>query len=276
MKKLARFFFLIFLVVIFCTACKGDINREIRHAGFGMTGEFSCSKFLPSDKNDTSYEKIRYMTGNHIITKEGKIYELSLTQKFANNDNCKEAGGDITVQAMFDSNIVKGTDGKYYYLVAQNNTPVYTEVTELDNSYELYNLLLSDTDIIKVTTVDSSSGLYYVLKTDGNVYSYVIAKDDYNSPLAIKEIVTAYSSSQYGQIIDYNFAGNNLSTFILSENKLYRMQITNLEECNKYADVDCKYELKEEPIYEKYKDIIISYNGSMLITDYGQIFSVAS
>ena len=32
---------------------------------------------------------------------------------------------------------------------------------------------------MKVVTANSSTGIYYVLKTDGNVYSYTISKDDY-------------------------------------------------------------------------------------------------
>jgi len=274
MKRLTRFLFCLF-IVFFCTACNGNITRDIRHAGFTMGGEFSCTKFLPSDKDDTSYEKIKYMTGTHIINTNGKIYELSLSQKFANDENCKEADTQIQVQAIFDSNIVKGIDAKYYYLVVQNNTPVYTEVTTADNSYYLYDLLLRDIDVVKVTTVDNSNGLYYVLKEDGNVYSYVVSKENRNSPMVVKSISVAYSSDTYGNIIDYNYAGDSLFTFIKTEDKVYRMRPINSEECNKYADVSCSYEMQEDPIFDTYKDVIISYNGSMLITNYGQEFNVA-
>ena len=37
-----------------------------------------------------------------------------------------------------------------------------------------------------------------------------------------------------------------------------------------------EYEMKEDPIYETYKDKIIVFNGSTLITTYGKMFSVAS
>ncbi len=276
MRRLTRFLFLGFLIVIFCTACNGNITRDIRHAGFNMGGEFVCNDFLPSDKDDTSYDEIRYMTGNHIINSEGKIYELSLSQKFANDENCKDAATDIFVQAIFDDKIVKGIDARYYYLVAQNETPVYTAVTVNDNSYDLYDLLLKDIDIVKVTTVDSSNGIYYVLKTDGNIYSYKVSKADRDAPLTVSEMSIVYNESQYGRIIDYNYAGENLGTFIRTENKMYRMRATNFEDCSKYADVKCTYELQEDPIFETYRDVIISYNGNMLITNYGQEFTVAS
>ena len=37
-----------------------------------------------------------------------------------------------------------------------------------------------------------------------------------------------------------------------------------------------QYELQEDPIFETYRDRILVYNGSLLITDYKQIFNVAS
>ena len=137
-------------------------------------------------------------------------------------------------------------------------------------------MLLKDIDIVKVTTVDSSNGIYYVLKTDGNIYSYKVSKADRDAPLTVSEMSIVYNESQYGRIIDYNYAGENLGTFIRTENKMYRMRATNFEDCSKYADVKCTYELQEDPIFETYRDVIISYNGNMLITNYGQEFTVAS
>ena len=54
------------------------------------------------------------------------------------------------------------------------------------------------------------------------------------------------------------------------------MRITNSSECKKYADIECKYKMEEDSLFEEYKDRIIVYNGSSLITDYKQIFNVAS
>ena len=54
------------------------------------------------------------------------------------------------------------------------------------------------------------------------------------------------------------------------------MKMKNGDECTKYADVVCEFELREDPMFEKYKDRIVAYNGSVLITDYKTIFTVAS
>ena len=189
--------------------------------------------------------------------------------------NCKKADTDINVKAIFDNKIVKGTTNKYYYLVSQDSVPNYSEVPNTDNYYELYDILLKDTDIVKVVTADSRSGLYYVLKSDGNIYGYKISKQDNSSSLKITSVSIVYDRSEYNsRIIDFNYAGKSSNTYIRTEDKLYRMKNTNYEKCSKYADVDCKYSLKEEKVFEKYKDRIIAYNGNVLITDYKQTFTV--
>ena len=275
-NKLLKLLMIIVLVTI-CTACNGSVTREIRHAGFSIGNKFICDKFYPQDKDDFSYLKIRYFTGNHLIDQNGKIYEISFQQTYQSGENCKEAATAITVKTIFDDRIIKGTDDKYYYLIGQNNVSSYSEIPKTDNSYDIYNLLLRDVDTIKVITANSSTGEYYLLKTDGNVYSYVITKKDYNSAPVVTSVSTIYNKNDFdSKIIDFNYAGDSLATFIKTENKVYRMRIINSSECKKYADIECKYKMEEDSLFEEYKDRIIVYNGSSLITDYKQIFNVAS
>lgn len=276
MNKKIRLLTLLFFVVL-CSGCNGNITRDIRHAGFTMNGTFTCSPFFPKDKEDVSYEKILYMTDSRIINTNGKIYEISMGQPYASNENCKEADTSIKVKAILDNNIVKGIDNKYYYLVGQNNVPSYMEVPETDNSYVIYDLLLKEEDILKVVTADSSSGIYYVLKTDGCVYSYEIRKADYNSPPVITTMTVIYDRNMYSSdVIDFNYAGNSLNTFIKTKNRVFRMRVTNAKECGKYADVACQFSLQEDPIFVEKKDYIIAFNGTTLITNYKQVFTVAS
>ncbi len=276
MKKL-KFCLLLLIVGICCCGCNGNTTRDIRHAGFTMGGTFTCSNFFPKDKEDVDFEKIRYMTDSRIINTEGKIYELSLSQKYANGENCKEADTQIRVKAIYDNSIIKGTDNKYYYLLEQNSVASYTEVPTSDNSYSMYDLLLKEEDVVKVMTADSSSGIYYVLKIDGNVYSYEVTKADYQAQPVITTVSTVYDKLTYGSnIVDFNYAGQSLNTFVKTEDKVYRMRITNSEECGKYADISCQFSMQEDPIFVDKKDSIISYNGSTLITDYKQVFTVAS
>lgn len=276
MKKM-KFVVLAVLVLVCCSACNGTITREIRHAGFTMGDTFTCDNFYPKEKEDTNYEKIKYFTGSHLINSEGKIYELSIGQKFANDQNCKVSDTNIVVKAIFDDKIVKGTDNKYYYLIGSNDVSSYSVIPETDNSYLIYDLLLKADDVIKVITANSSTGLYYVLKDDGNIYGYTISKKDYNSLPTVTSTTVAYSKNDYGaKIIDFNYAGESLNTFLRTDDKIFRMKITNSEECNKYADIKCNFQMLEDEIFNTYKDVIISYNGNTLITNYKQMFTVAN
>ncbi len=275
MKKI-RFIILLVMIGI-CCGCNGNTTRDIRHAGFAMGGTFQCSNFFPKDKEDVDFEKIRYMTDSRIINTDGKIYELSLSQTFANGENCKDADTEIKVKAILDNTIIKGMDNKYYYLVGKNDVPSYAEIPNTDNSYAIYDLVLKEEDVVKVVTADSSAGIYYVLKRDGNVYSYEITRASTQAPPAVTTVSTVYDKMTYGSdIIDFNYAGQSLNTYVKTDDKVYRMRITNSEECGKYADVACQFSMQEDPIFVEKKDSIISYNGSVLITNYKQVFTVAS
>lgn len=275
MKKRICLFSLLFIIVFLCSACDGNVTRDIRHDGFSVSNKkFICDDFYPENKNDIYYRKIKYMTTNNIIDDRGHIYEVSLEQVYSNKQNCKKADTDIVVKAIYDNKIIKATDNKYYYLEGANGVSNYSLIPETDNSYELYNILLKDNDIVKGITADSSKGVYYLLKSDGSVYSYTINRVDYNSPLRIVSRTIKYDETDYdSKIIDFNYEGDSTSTYIKTENSVYRMKITN-EECKKYADVSCVYSMEKDELFDKYKDRIIVFNGKILITDYKQEFTI--
>ena len=277
MKKILKISVIMCFIVLFCTACNGDVTRALRHDGFAIGGEFICDPFFPKDKEDTSYDKIKYLTGMHIINSEGKIYEYNLQQTYVNKMNCKVADTQLVVKAIFDNRIIKATDNKYYYLVGENSVSPYTAVTSGDNNYDIYDLLLKGEDVIKAQTANSNTGTYYVLKTDGNVYSITIQKADRNSPAAITSTSVIYNKNDYGNtIIDFNYAGDSANTFIRTTDKVFRNRVTNSDECTKYADIQCTYAISEAESFTEYRDRIIAFNGSTLITDYKKIFTVQS
>ena len=278
MNKYLKISLLSLIVALCCTGCNGNVTRDLRHDGFTMGGEFKCSPIFPKDKEDTSYEKVKYYTGSHIITKDGKIYEISPSQVFANKENCKEADTKIREQANLDFNVIKGEDNKYYYLFGQSEVAAYSEVSTENKDYQLYDLLLKDADVIKVLTVDSNSGTYYTLKDDGNIYKIVIGRADNNSPLTINSVGIVYDKNDFGgsKIIDFSYVGEqSVYTFIRTEERLYRVFIENREECSKYADVSCKFKMMQDETFMKYKDRIIVFNGNFLLTDYKQTFTVS-
>ena len=275
-KKNIVKFMCLFLFIFLLTGCNGSVTRDIRHAGFNVGGKFICNEFYPKDKEDTSYQKVLFMTGSHLINTDGDIYELSLSKTYQDGENCKDADTTLKVKAIYDNSIIKATDNKYYYLGGQREAPAYSEILAEDRSYALIDALLKDDDVLKVQTADSNTGLYYVLKTDGNVYANVVISPDRNTLPQLISSQIVYSRDDYGAYIeDFNYAGDSLNTFVRTDDKLFRMRVKNNEKCSKYADIACEYEMEEDPIYVQYRDRIITFNGSMLITDYKQICNVA-
>lgn len=274
-KKLFKMITLGIFVLFICTACDGDITRSIRHDGFSVGNKIKCDLFF--SENGLSSHKIKFFTGSHIIDEYGKIYEVSLGQAYSSGQNCRDSGKSIIVKAIMDNNIVKGADGGYYYLNGSGQVLPYTKITESDNSYQIYNLLLQDSTVVKVMTADSSNGLYYVLKSSGDVYGVTISKADRNTPPAISSTTTVYSKVDYGAFIeDFNYAGNSAATFVKTNNSLFRLRASNAKECSKYADIPCNYTMVESEEYVNYKDRVVAYNGNTLITDYGSVFTVTN
>ena len=273
MKKMIKLSLLLVVVIALCTACDGDVTRALRHEGFNVGQDFVCEPFF----REEGAEQIRYLTSDRIITTNGGIYELSLGQKYSNNSHCKIAETELKVAAIMDDHIIKATDGNFYYLNGQNNSAPYQQITASDNSYALYELLLKPEGTIKVVTADSSTGLYYVLKSDGNVYGININKQNYNTPPAITGTMIVYSKDDFGGMIaDFGYSGQSGATFVRTESKVFRMKPINGDQCLKYADVPCQYELMEATAFEENRDSILAYNGSMIITTYKKTFTLGS
>lgn len=278
MKKKICYFVLIFIMVFMLTGCKnGETTRGIRHAGFTLSStEFNCSAFMPKDETDTSYAKIWYYNGTKLITENGLIYEVALGGEFTNGESCKQADFTRRVTAILDDKIIRADDGRLYYLVANGNAAAYTAVTTEDSSYSLYQILFKDPETTKIITVDQNAGIYYLLKRDGNVYKYVISKSDYNQPPTLVDSPIVYSKGTYGVILDFNYSLSSIGgNFIRSNTAIHRNIATNYEQCSKYADVQCHYEMRQDIDLYQYMDKIIVYNGSTIITTYGAVFGLS-
>ncbi len=277
MKNMGKMFFILLVVICFCCGCDGNVTRDIRHAGYTLSNDtFTCSDLVPKDEKDISYKKIKYYNNSYLVTEDGEIYELSIGQKYSNNENCKKADTSILVDGIF-GDVARGRDGKIYYLTTQNNAAKYSAVPNTDNSYSLYSLLLGDVNNRKVQVADNNTGSYLVLKSDGNIYNYIISRTQDNKNYMVVGSSVAYSKTEFGgNIIDFSYQGNSTGTFMRTTNTVYRLRASNAEECSKYADVECVYKMEEDDAFLNHKDKIISFNGSTLITSYGKIFTVAS
>ncbi len=276
MRNKLKIVFVFMMVLGFC-GCDGDVTRDIRHAGYTLNSEkFVCSDLMPKDDSDISYKKIKYFNNEYIITEEGDIYEISLNLKYSNDENCKKANASFQVDGLF-GDVARAKDGKIYYLTTQNTASKYSAVSNSEDSYQLYNLLLSDKNNLKIQAIDSSTGSYYILKTDGNVYNYIVSRDKDNKNYVIVSSNIAYSKTEYnGDIVDFSYKKNDISSYIKTNKQVFRLRASNYEDCQKYADVECVYKMTEDDAFIKHREKILAFNGINLITTYGRTFNVQS
>lgn len=273
MKKGFKVIGLLILIAFLCSGCDikyASTTRDIRHSGFALSGaELECSALLDNPDND----RVKFLTSGHIITESGSVYSLSIGQKYSNDQNCMASTLPSKVVSLFDDTVVKAADNKYYYLTRNGDAPQYSVVPTSDGNYAIYDLLLKSQDVLKVKTVDSNSGQYYVLRTDGNVYTYTVSKNT-NGAVAIVSTSVVYSKSSYrGTIIDFSYAGKSSGTSVRTKSEIFRMIATNREECSKYVDVQCEYEMQLDEGLTKHQTDIYGFSGSYLITKYGKQFN---
>ena len=242
MKK--KFFIIILLMVIMCTGCNGTITREIRESGFSVSDSLiECPILVNKNHDDGTYDKVRFLSDYFAISEAGNIYELSLGGLYSNDMNCRKGGKDIKVKAIYNNMVVRDNNGDFYYLFGNNDVAAYSKVEKEDQFYSLYKILLGE-DVVKSVVVNANSYNYYVLKFNGS-------------------------------IIDFEYSGQTLGTYVRSEDGYYRMMCTNLKECSKYVDVACEFEMKKDEAMSKHSDRIVGFSGTTLITDYGRVFSVS-
>lgn len=271
MKKKYIILFIFIFLICGCSYKYASVTRSIRHSGFTIANNtFKCEAIYNKEEIN---DKIKLYIGNYMISENGNIYETNLGKLYSNNYNCKKPDFKGSVSAMFDLNVLKDNKGDYYYIGGNERVAAFSKVIETDVDYALYDILLKDSDVIKVSTVNSKTLEFYVLKSDGNIYQYMIINND--KEYLVDSINLLYSARDFGsKILDFNYNGSSSSTFIKTENNYYRMKVTNSDKCYKYADVACKYEIMQDIELTNVMDKILAYNGSTLITTYGKIFNV--
>ncbi len=271
-----KYFVVLLLIIILCAGCSwkyASTTRNIRHSGFAIAGSsFKCDSIY--SEKDGVVDAVRFYIGNYMITKSGVIYETNLGQLYSNDYNCRKPDFGMSISAVFDLNVVKSGDN-YYYVGGNEDVAAFSQVNKTDNDYILYDLLLKESSVLKVSTINAKDGTYYVLKNDGNIYEYKISNSDNKYNLDSSNVV--FSKNDYGSdIIDFNYVGSNSASYIRTTDSFYRYKMINSEQCSKYADVACEYKLQKDEELGLESDNILAYNGGTLITTYGAIFNVSN
>jgi len=271
----------IFVISLVLTGCNGDITRSLRNDGFSVSdNKFKCSLLNldgKEDKEENTSENVKFLVGDYAIGESGNIYQLSYDQLFSNDMNCKKVA-NIPTKAVLDESYILGEDGKYYYLNAGNGDMVvqFSEMPQEDENYQKLSLFFTG-DVKKAVTVNSNINSYYVLKDDGSIYNYVLSRDEATRAFYVKSDNVQFTSNSYdGKIIDFFYAGDSTATFFRTPTSIYRNLIGNEEECSKYVDVPCEFEIGVDTTLTENLDKIVIYNGRKLFTSYGRIFSLES
>lgn len=207
---------------------------------------------------------------DYFITSDGVVYRINIysDQLFSNDEQCMKADINTTMKKVVD-NIIVGNDGKMYRYDAIENKVMIDEYYNTNSS-----ILVQNNDVITYSYQNNdgseyadspSENIYYskffVLKTDGNIYSIIIKQstefnydiDAYNpTKYEIVSEKIAYSKEEYGHIIDFNSNGKDEVDRIVTTDKIYLLKEIETKECKKYIDIACEKKLVENETYKKY------------------------
>lgn len=223
---------------------------------------------------------------DYFITSDGVVYRINIysDQLFSNDEQCMKADINTTMKKVVD-NIIVGNDGKMYRYDAIENKVMIDEYYNTNSS-----ILVQNNDVITYSYQNNdgseyadspSENIYYskffVLKTDGNIYSIIIKQSteynydilDYNpTKYEIVSEKIAYSKEEYGHIIDFNSNGKDEVDRIVTTDKIYLLKEIETKECKKYIDIACEKKLVENETYKKYfKEVKYTNSEFILLKD---------
>lgn len=264
MKKITMILFSIILLLLFsgCTKLKTneDKNKDNTLIEY-LDNKYGKSETGGYEKTNIKCEVLKdndiiYINDGIFILKVGTTYEYIRQgdKIYKNNQQCKKKETDIIIQKVVGDYFI-GKDDKVYSLI-KNDDDIQEYYIEND-----FELLINNTDIVDLKRIyePSPTGyMFFVLKTDGNIYKTVFemvseGKIDFNK-VVYEELL--YSKDDYGFIKDFFSYGANDLVVLITYNILYSLENITTEECMKYADVDCEVKMVENELYKKYKNEI--------------------
>lgn len=223
---------------------------------------------------------------DYFITSDGVVYRINIysDQLFSNDEQCMKADINTTMKKVVD-NIIVGNDGKMYrYDVIENKVMIdeyyNTNSSILVQNNDVINYSYQNNDGSEYADSPSENTYYskfFVLKTDGNIYSIIIKQstefnyniDAYNpTKYEIVSEKIAYSTEEYGHIIDFSSNGKDEVDRIVTTDKIYLLKEIETKECKKYIDIACEKKLVENETYKKYfKEVKYTNSEFILLKD---------
>lgn len=238
-------------------------SERLQCAGCGDLG-FRLQDFKCDEIKD---KEIIYFNHDILVLSDYKIYEVLLSNDklYSNNQQCKKVDtGDIKIDGLFvayESAYFKSNDSFYSFMTTAYNNKEFRKIDEFDITKSIIVMITNNHSIIGV----DNNNIYYTIK-DGNIYKVSLT----NYPYEIKSEEIIISKDEYGYIKSADMSRNvDLQiTQLITDRGIYTLKKKKDQDCEKYVDVSCEYELVLSDIYSKYsKDIRYMGNRLTILND---------
>ena len=209
-------------------------------------------------------EDVWIMGSTYFITNSGEIYKFNSEKKFSeNNQNCIRESLNLVVNKYYDGAFL-ATDGKYYRFDFDEFNRFEIKETDMSNS-KVYLDYFKDEDIKFVKSFkfddENKKNHYYVIKTDGKIYEYVISwyfDDDAMERVYVLDSAELFYSidNEYIKYYEIEYEESDKFKYIVTDKGIYVPEAVN-KECETYEDIKCEYKyVKEKYMNSIFKDVI--------------------
>ncbi len=276
MKKIFKIIVIIVIVIVVLIGAvfgytkikQSMMNNERRNTMTLMeyikTHESPVLYFVSKELKCDALDNIKLLTSDRLITKDNEIYDISFDKLFSNNQNCKKIETNINISNIRDG-FIFSKDNKFY------NISDFEEVGIAD----YLQIYLLDKNIIKIieSDYDEINGKINLLVFKNNniykqTYNITNGENGFNKITFEKEELYK-SLEEYGNIKHITFephlytnSDKNIQLWkstiktIISDKGYYYLNEVKTDECTKYVDIECEFELKESETYKRFsKDI---------------------
>lgn len=203
------------------------------------------------------------------ISSDKKVYLFDTQKKKLNTDIIN--GTALRYTLRYSNNaLVQNGYSKFHFL-----SRLSAYATKHDNN--IYYVTLEFDDNINSTedATITSEEIIFTLPQGEKIVDFYFDTSDVCASEAGPGNCVRETNSQYTNEITgkkYGIPENNTEMFIETEENYYRIMLAN-EECEKYIDVDCRYEWRKDKDITKIKEQILYRDDSYLITKDGRVYS---
>lgn len=241
-NKKITIFGLLFICIIL-TGCRNDKEKEL-----STKEQINKTYEYYSNIKCSDIDNVIDLDFGGFVTKN-KAYELNIEQVYSNEQNCKEVPIDN-----LDDDIIMGSGQSIAY-TRKNSYGIGKGMRKITNNNKEYALFSTLGNNVLYHDSNATNG-YYIASVDNNIK--MIKTTGNEEKISIKNIIDVYTNfSSDEQVI-------SISEYFIKTNKAFykiKKYKENKEECEKYADISCKYGFKinkDKTLTNNYDNILFA------------------